>query len=286
MLERTVFSHKDKTLPLLKSGKPQTPSPGGRFSHGVRTKDRVKILSRINSLNSFRFAPVRHLSLTLTLEFTVMSLFIGKFLCENRKKYVQYTRLVRKGKRMMKKTPEEIKALIKAKEDKIRTWTEEKVVTSKEWIENEETQIKRNLIRGGVYMCALGENIGSEQGELRPVIVISNDLINTSSGNVYIVPLTKNLKKKIKKDSNRNVVRDGRGNLVFLDEPKLQSHYFLKKKKYNFLEHDSAAMAEVSRAVSKIRIKTHLGTLDTGDLKRISTRLEWVLGIKTSSRKR
>ncbi|PUB08192.1 type II toxin-antitoxin system PemK/MazF family toxin [Paenisporosarcina sp. OV554] len=187
---------------------------------------------------------------------------------------------------MKGKTPQEIEKLKKEKEKKIRTWTEDKIVISKDWIEDERGQIGRNIIRGGVYMCALGENIGSEQGELRPVIVISNDLINTSSGNVYVVPLTKNLKRKVKKDTERQVVRDKDGRIEYLDEPKLQSHYFLKTDKYDFLEYDSAAMAEVSRAVSKIRIKTHLGDLLPGDLKRISTRLEWVLGIKTSSRKK
>lgn len=192
-----------------------------------------------------------------------------------------------KGEKMMKKkTPEEIEKLKEEKEKKIHAWSANKIVISKEWIEDEQGQIARNIIRGGVYMCALGENIGSEQGELRPVIVISNDLINTSSGNVYVVPLTKNLKKKVRKDAKKQVVKDENGRVLYLDEPKLQSHYFLKKDKYNFLEYDSAAMAEVSRAVSKIRIKTHLGTLLTGDLQRISTRLEWVLGIKTSNRKK
>ncbi|WP_338782431.1 type II toxin-antitoxin system PemK/MazF family toxin [Metabacillus sp. FJAT-52054] len=171
------------------------------------------------------------------------------------------------------------------KEADIREWTERKIVVSKQWIEEEETQKGRNFIRGGIYMCELGENIGNEQGEVRPVIVISNDLINTTSGNVFIVPLTKNLKKKVKRDGNRQVIRDTNGRVVYLDVPKMQSHYFLRKSKYDFLTHDSAAMTEVSRAVSKIRITTHLGTISDSDLEKISTRLEWVMGIRKSNRK-
>lgn len=165
------------------------------------------------------------------------------------------------------------------KKTQIQAWTNDKIVFATDWIDNEGTQTKRNLIRGGIYMCELGENIGNEQGELRPVLVISNDMINTTSGNVYVIPLTKNLKKKPQKDAQRNIMRDEEGNILFLDEPKLKSHYFLKKSKYTFLGFDSAAMTEVSRAVSKIRIKTHLGNISNNDISKISTRLKWVLGL-------
>jgi hypothetical protein len=70
VLERTIFSHKDKTLPFLKKGANPKNFP---FAIGqVLTKGCEKhaigwwISSRINFLNSFRFAPVRHLPLTLT----------------------------------------------------------------------------------------------------------------------------------------------------------------------------------------------------------------------------
>jgi hypothetical protein len=73
VLERTIFSHKDKTLPFLKKGANPKNFP---FAIGqVLTKGCEKhargwwISSRINSLNSFRFAPVRHLPLTLPVNF-------------------------------------------------------------------------------------------------------------------------------------------------------------------------------------------------------------------------
>ena len=190
----------------------------------------------------------------------------------------------RKVKRV--KTAEEIE---KEQEDKVKNlqqWTTKKIELSEEWIEKEEQQIARNLVRGGIYMCELGENIGSEQGSLRPVVVISNDLINRSSGNIFVVPLTKTLKKKIQIGADKKPVRDKDGKIIFLNEPKMQSHYFLRKQKYTFLQHDSAAMCEVSRAVSKIRISTHLGNIESTDINKIETRLEWVLGIKKSQRKR
>ncbi|MBC9720402.1 MAG: type II toxin-antitoxin system PemK/MazF family toxin [Lactobacillus sp.] len=155
-----------------------------------------------------------------------------------------------------------------AKEQELRNWTNDKVILANQWIDEESTQIARKLVRGGIYMCELGKNIGNEQGELRPVVVISNNLINTSSGNVNIVPLSKTLKKKfvVKEDGTRE----------FLDIPRMKSHYFLKKSKYSFLMYDSAAMAEVSRAVSKVRISTHLGDISDSDLNKIIARVKWV----------
>lgn len=179
---------------------------------------------------------------------------------------------------MTNQTKKDIATIKKEKEKAIRDWTEDKIAVANKWIDEEKIQMGRKLVRGGVYMCDLGENIGNEQGELRPVIVISNNLINTSSGNVNVVPLSKTLKKKFIRNDKGVIER-------YLDEPRLQSHYFLKKAKYTFLGFDSAAMAEVSRAVSKVRIKTHLGDLTEGDLNKIIKRVEWVYGIRKSMRK-
>lgn len=44
--------------------------------------------------------------------------------------------------------------------------------------------------RGEVWQCELGQNIGSEQNESRPVLIIQNDVTNTHSPNTIIAPLT------------------------------------------------------------------------------------------------
>lgn len=158
------------------------------------------------------------------------------------------------------------------KEAALRVWTEKKISLSKDWIDNEKTQKARGIIRGGVYMCELGENVGAEQGEYRPALVVSNDLINTTSGNVSVIPLTKNLKKKVKKDKQGKVVE-------VLEQPRLSSHYFLRKNKYSFLDHDSAVLGEETKTISKVRIGEHKGNIDSGDMDRIMTRVKWVYGI-------
>ena len=44
--------------------------------------------------------------------------------------------------------------------------------------------------RGEVWQCELGQNIGSEQNESRPVLIIQNNVTNTHSPNTIIAPLT------------------------------------------------------------------------------------------------
>jgi len=164
-----------------------------------------------------------------------------------------------------------------SKKGKLNEWHAKKITLASEWIENETTQKSRRIIRGGVYMCELGENIGTEQGECRPVIVVSNDQINLSSGNVSIVPLTKNLKKKA-------IFKNGEI-VTYLNEPRYHSHYFLFKNKYPFLDYDSAVLGEETKTVSKIRLKEHKGNIDIKDMEKIMIRIEWVFGLRKSLKK-
>lgn len=150
------------------------------------------------------------------------------------------------------------------KEAKIRSWTENKVAISNGWIDNDRAQIGRQIVQGGIYFCEFGENIGHEQSERRPVLVVSRDLVNHSSGNVLIVPLTKNLKTKIDRKTGKTI-------------PRFSSHYFLFMSKYGFLTYDSAVKAEETTSISKIRLDNLLGALDSADFDKIKNRLRWVL---------
>lgn len=153
------------------------------------------------------------------------------------------------------------------KEAAIRSWTEEKINLSNDWLDNVATQTGRNMVFGGIHKCHLGENIGTEQSEYRPVIIVSNNTINTTSGNVLVVPLTTTLKTK----TNRN------GKVI----PKYRSNTFLYKNDYPFLSDDSAVLCQDAKAVSKVRLKEHLGTIDKpADLARLRKALSWTLGIE------
>ena len=98
--------------------------------------------------------------------------------------------------------------------------------------------------RGDVYLADLGESFGSEQGGIRPVVVIQNEAGCRKSTTMTIVPLTSNLKK--------------------LDLP---THYILRFA--TFLRETSMAMGEQARTIDKARIQSYLGKLDERDLKAI-----------------
>jgi mRNA interferase MazF len=155
----------------------------------------------------------------------------------------------------------------------INTWNPIKENLSHQWIDEEEVQKAKGVVRGAVHYCLLGENIGNEQNEERPVIIVSRDLINSTSGNILVAPLSKTLKKKYK---NGRLVQTKGGKPI----PKFSSHVFLFKDKYTFLSYDSAVMTEEIKSVSKVRLKDHLGTItDKEDLNRLDVRIKWTFGL-------
>ena len=46
------------------------------------------------------------------------------------------------------------------------------------------------ILRGGIYWADLNPVIGSEQGGLRPVLILSHNIFNERSGTVIVVALT------------------------------------------------------------------------------------------------
>lgn len=181
------------------------------------------------------------------------------------------------GKLTSKRTserPDRVARLKKQKEDQILKWKPVKIGLAHYWIENEKTQMGRKMTRGAVHFCNFGENIGCEQNEERPVVIISNNTVNSTSGNVLVIPLTKNLKSKTNFKTGQAVLtKDG------LPVPRFQSHYFLFQHKYSFLAFDSAAKTEETTSVSKVRLKEHLGNLDEEDINRLENRVKWTFGL-------
>lgn len=150
----------------------------------------------------------------------------------------------------------------KAKIHKLTTWAKRKTKLSLDWIDNSNHHKSRGIVQGGIYLCELGENVGSEQnsdvGADRPVIVLSNNTINSTSPNVVVAPLSKTLK----------FAKDGKS-------PRYRSNYFLMQSKYPFLTYDSAVKIEEIRALSKVRFGNQLGSVDASDLEQIIRRERW-----------
>ena len=103
----------------------------------------------------------------------------------------------------------------------------------------------KNVKPSEIYLCDLDPVIGSEQGGVRPVIVVSHPLCCINSDTVQICPLT----TKDKKD--------------------IPTHYLLKNYDYSFLSDDSIVLGECVRTISTKRLKYKLGKVDTLTLKEI-----------------
>ncbi len=86
--------------------------------------------------------------------------------------------------------------------------------------------------RGQVYIADLGKDvIGSEQGGIRPVVVIQNNVGNKYSPNLICLPLSTKPRKK-----------------------KLPTHIYIDKSEYTEIDKDSIILADQMRTISKQRI--------------------------------
>ncbi len=95
--------------------------------------------------------------------------------------------------------------------------------------------------RGEVWTCELGQNIGSEENKIRPVIIIQNNTGNQNAPTTIVVPIS-NRPKKIAVHIS---IRNGDFELV----------------KGEKMEITGTVLAEQIRIVSKARLGRHVATL-------------------------
>lgn len=108
--------------------------------------------------------------------------------------------------------------------------------------------------RGDVYRADLDPVQGSEQGGIRPVVIVQNDRGNQSSPTVIVAPLTSQRKKL----SQRTHVE------VFPPE--------------GGLKYPSIVLCEQLRTLEKTRLSRYLGTLSPTTLQKLDTALQAALG--------
>lgn len=91
-----------------------------------------------------------------------------------------------------------------------------------------------------IYYANLSKNtVQSEQGGIRPVIIIQNDIGNKYSPTVIVLPITSEIKKE-----------------------NLPTHCILHKTCKNGLGMDSMVLAEQIRVIDKSRLLDKIGYLD------------------------
>lgn len=158
-----------------------------------------------------------------------------------------------------------------AKQEKstnINEWVLEKERISHNFIEEQDKIKGLQINLGDVYNCEIGENIGEEQCNSRPVLVVSKTFYNSRSSNVTVIPLSTTIRM-------RQVIKQGKTKNVL----KVRTHFRLKKNDFPFLSADSVVKCEHIRSVSKSRLTSKLGQIDVTTLNKVQNRISDLLDL-------
>jgi len=109
--------------------------------------------------------------------------------------------------------------------------------------------------RGDIYLADLNPFFGSEQGGIRPVLVLQNNIGNYFCPTLIVAPLTSRVDKK----------------------PNQPTHYLLRHTKG--LEKPATVMLEQIKTIDKRRIRKYLGRASRLEMDGLAECLEVSLGL-------
>ncbi|UOQ46562.1 type II toxin-antitoxin system PemK/MazF family toxin [Halobacillus salinarum] len=109
--------------------------------------------------------------------------------------------------------------------------------------------------RGDVYFADLSPVVGSEQGGVRPVLILQNDIGNRFSPTVIVAAITAQIQKA-----------------------KLPTHVEIDAAKYGF-ERNSVILLEQIRTIDKQRLTDKITQLDDPMMQRVNEALQISLGL-------
>ena len=109
--------------------------------------------------------------------------------------------------------------------------------------------------RGDIYYADLSPVVGSEQGGIRPVLIVQNDVGNRHSPTVIAAAITSQTGKA-----------------------RLPTHLELAAQSYG-LSRDSVVLLEQIRTIDKKRLKERMGRVDDGMMDKIDTAIAVSFGI-------
>lgn len=117
--------------------------------------------------------------------------------------------------------------------------------------------MKEKIYRGDIYLADLNPVIGSEQGGIRPVLVIQNNKGNFYSPTIIVAAISGNVSGKAK----------------------IPTHYRIQA--YSGLKEESLVLLEQIRTIDKQRLQEYIGKLNQTDMKKINCCLAISVGLKT-----
>jgi len=109
--------------------------------------------------------------------------------------------------------------------------------------------------RGEIYFAQLNPVVGSEQGGIRPVLVVQNDIGNQYSPTTIVLAITSQINKA-----------------------KLPTHIELKANSYG-MERDSVILTEQIRTIDKTRLKQRIAVLNEDTMIQVDQALAISLGL-------
>ena len=117
------------------------------------------------------------------------------------------------------------------------------------------SNVNLEIKRGDLYYADLSPVVGSEQGGVRPVLIIQNDIGNKYSPTVIIAAITSQINKA-----------------------KLPTHIEISANEYG-LNKDSVILLEQIRTIDKKRIREKIGCLDDNVMLKVDNGLQISLGL-------
>ena len=116
-----------------------------------------------------------------------------------------------------------------------------------------------NIKRGDIYYADLSPVVGSEQGGMRPVLIVQNNVGNRFSPTVIAAAITSQLKKA-----------------------KLPTHIEIEARTYG-LSKDSVVLLEQVRTLDKRRLREKMGRLDESVMERVDDAIAVSFGLRTEN---
>jgi mRNA interferase MazF len=115
-----------------------------------------------------------------------------------------------------------------------------------------------NIKRGDIYYADLSPVVGSEQGGLRPVLIVQNDVGNRYSPTVIAAAITSRMSKT-----------------------RLPTHIDIYAKEVG-LAKDSVVLLEQVRTLDKRRLREKMGHLDGSVMERVNAAISVSFGLSAS----
>lgn len=123
----------------------------------------------------------------------------------------------------------------------------------------DENRSVKNLVvkRGDIYYADLSPIIGSEQGGVRPVLIIQNDIGNRHSPTIICAAITSRMNKA-----------------------KLPTHIEISSERYHLVK-DSVILLEQIRTIDKQRLREYVCHVDSRMMGKVNHAIHISLGLDT-----